>query len=169
MTGAVHTIVVNKDMKIARLPSQMANETPSNSGTAILSILYATIDTANKNEQTAFSRVLIGKLAFSNVRYLMKKYVSAIRRMKPRLSITFWGMEKCCIKEVPPHRGTWTKKRWPERGTSCVGVDLMSHGMDCQLYWWTLLGVPYAASLMCNDNAMKMKEWKVNEVRQTIN
>ena len=49
--------------------------------------------------------------------------------MKPRLSITFCGTLKCCIKLVPPHRGTWTKKRWPSIGTSLPWVDFINQGI----------------------------------------
>ena len=45
------------------------------------------------------------------------------------LSNTFWGTEKCCIRLVPPHLGTWTKNRWPSIGTSLPLVDLINQGM----------------------------------------
>ncbi len=52
-----------------------------------------------------------------------------------KLTKTFCGILKCCIKLVPPHLGTCTKNRWRSNGTS---LDLTSHGMAmdfvCILY-----------------------------------
>ena len=86
-------------------------------------------DSGVRTSQAKFSLVSMGKFAFSSSPYLMKKYLMASPFMRPRSSTTLWGMEKCCMSDVPPQRGTWTKKRWPERGTSVVDVDLMSHGI----------------------------------------
>mmetsp|Transcript_26163 Transcript_26163/g.56404 ORF Transcript_26163/g.56404 Transcript_26163/m.56404 type:complete len:87 (+) Transcript_26163:1386-1646(+) len=85
----------------------------------------------------------MGKFAFSSVLYRRKKYFMANRPRGPRLSITFCGTEKCCIRDVPPHLGTWTKKRCSESGTSFSGVDLISHGIPLLDigYWLMAIGV----------------------------
>ena len=127
ITGAVQTMVVKRLTKIDIHPSQMARDTPSNEGRGT-SNLYNAIDANSNIPLTKFSLVLIGKFAFSNCVYLMKKYFIAYFRMKGRQSITFWGTLKCCIRLVPPHRGTCTKNSISERGTSFSGVDLISHG-----------------------------------------
>ena len=91
----------------------------------------------------------------SKVLYLIKKYFIASLLKGPRASMTFWGMEKCCINEVPPQRGTWTKKRCDERGSDgFVGVDWISHGM-VMMVWSSACSVR-SLSIQMNEGRSKL-------------
>ena len=123
---------MNNETNIAITPNQIAIDTPNNCGNSTIptGAMYIPNDTINIKAQTTFSFVLIGKFAFSNSEYLMKKYFIAVALIGPRASMTFWGIEKCCINDVPPHRGTCTKNKCLESGIGLAGlVVLINHGI----------------------------------------